>query len=221
MLGAGAMTHRAGEIMHFTQLRSLLLSLTMLGLACLPCPQAQAVSYGVNLLVNGNAESGTSSATGNPVVVPGWTTSSFFTVVPYGAAGGYPTSSDPGPPDRANQFFGGGNAAASTASQEIDVTANAADINQGNVIFDLRGYFGGFQFDNDNARLSATFFNGTTSLGVATIGHVTAKDRSNNTGLFFRCGSGAVPVNTTRVVLTQTMTRFSGTSNDGYADSLS
>ena len=197
-------------------------SLLLLGLLCLTQERVDAISYGVNLLVNGNAESGSSSASGDPVSVPGWTTSSAFTVIPYNAAGGYPTSGDPGPPDRANQFFAGGNnAATSTATQEIDLSANAADINQGNVIFDLSGYFGGFSSDNDNARLSATFFNGTTSLGIATVGHVTAKDRGNATGLLLRRGSGIVPVNTTRVVITQTMTRFSGNSNDGYADSLS
>ncbi|MDP9004511.1 MAG: hypothetical protein M3N12_06925, partial [Verrucomicrobiota bacterium] len=183
--------------------------------------RADAAPYGVNLIANGNAESGASSAVGNPVSVPGWTTSAFFTVIPYNAAGGYPTSGGPGPPDRLNQFFGGGNAATSTATQQIDLTANAADINQGNVIFDLSGYFGGFSSDNDNARLSATFFNGATSLGIATVGHATAKDRGSATGLILRRGSGIIPVNTTRVVITLTMTRISGNSNDGYADSLS
>ncbi|MEY2558007.1 MAG: hypothetical protein QOE34_1432, partial [Verrucomicrobiota bacterium] len=201
--------------------RVLTLSLAAFAVLCLIPQRADAVSYGVNLIVNGNAESGSSSATGNPVSVPGWTTSASFTVIPYNAAGGYPTSGGPGPPDRLNQFFSGGNAATSTATQVIDLSANAADINQGNVIFDLSGYFGGFSSDNDNARLSATFFNGTTSLGLATVGHVTGKDRGSTTGLLLRRGSGIVPVNTTRVVLTQTMTRVSGSSNDGYADSLS
>jgi hypothetical protein len=38
-----------------------------------PLP-VQAVSYGTNLLVNGNAEAGLASSTGAPVSVPGWTT---------------------------------------------------------------------------------------------------------------------------------------------------
>jgi hypothetical protein len=201
--------------------RGLTPSLALLALLCLVPRQANAFSYGVNLILNGNAEAGGSSTNGSPVSVPNWTTSAFFTVIPYTAGGGYPTGSDPGPPDRLNQFFGGGNAAVSTATQNIDLSANAADINAGNVIFELSGYFGGFSSDNDNARLSATFFNGNTSLGIVTVGHVTAKDRANATGLFLRRGSGVVPVNSTRVVITQTMTRFNGTSNDGYADSLS
>ena len=76
--------------------------------------EALAAAYGVNLIVNGNAEAGPSSITGGPVTVPGWTTSSAFTVVPYGAPGGFPASIDPGPSDRQNQFFSGGNAASST-----------------------------------------------------------------------------------------------------------
>ena len=143
-------------------------------------------------------------------------------MIPYSAGNGYPGPGDPGPGDRGNNFFAGGNGAAvSTATQNIDLSANAADINQGNVIFELSGYFGGFSSDNDNARLSATFFNGNTSLGIVTVGHATAKDRGNATGLILRRGSGIVPVNATRVVITQTMTRISGNSNDGYADSLS
>jgi hypothetical protein len=206
--------------MHLTRHRVLTLSLAVLALAALAPQRASAISYGVNVIANGNAEAGGNSAVGNPVSVPSWTTSAFFTVIPYNAPGGYPTSGGPGPPDRLIQFFGGGNAAVSTATQNIDLSANAADINAGNVIFDLSGYFGGFSSDNDNARLSVTFFNGATSLGIATVGHVTAKDRGNATGLILRRGSGIVPVNTTRVVITLTMTRSSGSSNDGYADSL-
>ncbi|MEY2499211.1 MAG: hypothetical protein QOD12_2767, partial [Verrucomicrobiota bacterium] len=211
-------------MIHLIPYRALTLSLAVFAFSSLVRPRAEAVPYGVNLIVNGNAESGSNSAVGNAVSVPNWTTSPFFTVIPYNAAGGYPTSGGPGPPDRAVQFFGGGNnvnAAVSTATQNIDLSANAADINQGNVIYDLSGYFGGFSSDNDNARLSATFFNGTTSLGIATIGHVTAKDRGSATGLLLRRGSGIVPVNTTRLLITLTTTRFSGNSNDGYADSLS
>ena len=202
--------------------RVLTVSLAVLALLSLAPQRANAISYGVNVIQNGNAETGGSSSTGAQVPVPNWTVTGAFTVIPYGAPSGYPLASDPGPPDRLNQFFAGGNnAAVSTATQNIDLSANAADINQGNVIFELLGYFGGFSSDNDNARLSATFFNGNTSLGIVNVGHATAKDRGNATGLILRRGSGIVPVNTTRVVITQTMTRSNGNSNDGYADSLS
>ncbi len=73
-------------------------------------------------------------------------------MVKYGTAGGFPAASDPGPPDRSNQFFAGGNAVAGTATQDIDVSANAADINTGKVTLDLSGWLGGFASDPDVTR---------------------------------------------------------------------
>ncbi len=183
---------------------------------------AQAVSYGVNLIANGNAEAGSSSASGAQVAVPSWTTTGAFTVIPYSAGNGYPGAGDPGPADRANQFFAGGNnAALSTATQTIDLSANSTDINTGNVAYDLSGWLGGFSSDRDHATLTATFFNGATNLGSAIIGPDTASDRSFATGFVLKEKTGRVPVNTTSVVLTQRMVRVDGSSNDGYADSLS
>jgi hypothetical protein len=198
------------------------------GLSFLAILDANAAPYGVNLIVNGNAEQGPSSSTGDPLPgptpVPGWVVSSAFTVVPYNAPGGFPVLGGPGPSDASVQFFAGGNAAVSTATQQIDLTANAADINAGLVTFDLAGWFGGYQTDDDNAVLSVEFYNGPTKLNTAVIGGFKAVDRNNQTGLFLDGLTGLpMPVNTTRLVLTLTMTRLnsSGNFNDGYADSLS
>lgn len=198
------------------------LSLVILTAVCLTPRRADAFSYGVNLIQNGNADAAAGSTTGNVVAVPNWTsTSGAFTAVQWGSPTGYPQPSDPGPSDRGANFFAGGNGAAfSTATQTIDLSANGFDINQGNVVYNLTGYFGGFSSDNDNATLTATFFNGSTNLGAVTTGDVIAFDRSNATGLLQRCASGTIPVGSTSVVLTLTMTRFNGSSNDGYADSL-
>ncbi len=97
----------------------------------------RAVTYGTNLLVNGDAEAGPASTTGAPVaVVLRWTVSSAFTVVPYGPADGFPTSLQ-GPPAGGKKLFAGGNALTSTASQDIDVSANATDIDGGEVVLRL------------------------------------------------------------------------------------
>jgi len=197
----------------------------MCGLLWLACSAALAAPSGVNLLVNGNAEAGGFSSGGGPVAVPGWTTSSKFTVVNYGAAGygvsAYPTASSPGPADRQNQFFTGGNAAISTATQTIDVSANAADFSTGEALVDLSGWLGGLGSEGDDATLSLAFFNGNTSLGSAAIGPVTAAERGNATGLFFRTKTISVPANTTQFAVTLTITRKSGPDADGLADSLS
>ena len=129
--------------------RSLRLA-ALVGFLCLSCSPAQAVPYGVNVLVNGNAEQGPFSSTGGvlpgPTPVPGWTISSAFTVVDYKPSGdpsGFPRVTDSVPPDGLKQFFAGGNAATSTATQQIDLTANATEINQGKVTYDLSGWLGG------------------------------------------------------------------------------
>jgi len=196
------------------------------GLSFLAAVPANAAPYGVNLIVNGTAEQGASSLTGDPlpgpIPVPGWTTSSAFTVVPYGAAGGFPTASDPGPPDRSTQFFAGGKATTSTATQDIDVSANAADINSGKVTLDLSGWMGGFGADPDFAQLVVTYLNsGSTTVGSMTIGPVNPSDRNNTTALLLRTKSVTVPQTTVKLRVTLTMTRTSGAFNDGYADSLS
>ncbi len=128
---------------------------------------------------------------------------------------------DAGPPDRTNQFFAGGNAATSTATQTIDVSANAAEIDNGSAVVDLSGWLGGYATDGDNAALSVAFFNGSTNLGSGTIGPVTNADRGNVTSLLFRSQTIPVPANTRQLVVTLTMNRTNGAFNDGYADSLS
>ena len=207
--------------MHINPHRFVAAYLAILAVVVLVPDRADAFSYGVNLITNPNGDLDVGSASGNHVNVTGWTTSAAFTVIPYTAGNGYPGTGDPGPSDRGANFFAGGNGAAvSTATQQIDLSPNASDINAGNVTFNLTGYFGGFSSDNDNAMLTATFFNGSTVLGAVTTGDVTAPDRSNATGLLQRCASGIIPAGSTSVMITLTMTRFNGNSNDGYADSL-
>ncbi len=198
-------------------------------LFCLVPLSLHAAPYGVNLLANGNAEQGASSSTGDalpgPNPVPGWTVSSAFTVVNYKGSSdtsGFPKSSDPGPPDRSNQFFAGGKATTSTATQDINVSANAAAINTGKVTLDLSGWLGGFVSDPDVAQLSVTYLDGASNnMGSTTIGPVSPADRNNVTGLFLRTMTASVPANTATLRVTLTMTRTSGAFNDGYADSLS
>src|SRR5689334_2620198 len=86
---------------------------------------AQGV-FGTNLVVNGGAEAGTaaSSTTAAAVAsIPGWTRTGKATVLTY--ASGQPMSAlIPGPVSRGKNYFcGGPDTAASTLSQDIDVTA--------------------------------------------------------------------------------------------------
>lgn len=155
--------------------------------------------------------------------VPGWTANGNFTVVEYGAPGGFPSSSDPGPPDRGQNFFAGGeNNESSSASQAIDVSTEASQIDAGNVAFELSGYLGGFAHQPDNAKLTATFRDASNAgLGSATTGPVTPADRTNATGLLQRETEGSIPAATRKIEVQIQMTRLEGSYNDGYADNLS
>lgn len=179
--------------------------------------------YARNLIVNGDAESGSGSASGNDILpIPGWVASGGFTVTRYGASG-YPQPSDPGPPSRGSNFFSGGpNSASSAATQTIDISAGATQIDARSVTYDLRGFLGGYASQGDNIALTAEFVNGSnSSLGTARIGPVTPAQRGNATALLSRAATGTVPAGTRTIRLTLQSTRTDGTANDGYADSVS
>src|SRR5262245_62973264 len=83
-----------------------------------------AVSLGGNAILNGDAESG----------VTGWAAVSpnpLFTPQTYGANGGFPTATDPGPPARGTSFFYGGTNATAEGHQLLDLTPIASAIASG------------------------------------------------------------------------------------------
>ena len=184
--------------------------------------EASSVASSGNLIVNGDAESGTGSPDGTPVSTPGWTSMGNATAIVYGA-NQYPSATDPGPPDRGKNFLvGGPSDAMSSLSQTDDVSRYAAAIDADHVTYTLSGWLGGFAGQEDNAVLTVTFQgSGGASLGTATIGPVTAEDRTSQTGLLSRMTTGKVPTGTRGVGVLLSLTRLEGTANDGYADDLS
>jgi hypothetical protein len=180
-----------------------------------------------NLIVNPGAENGTADPDGSAPVtsIPGWTIAGGeFDVIAYQAdSGNYPATSDPGPADRGKNFFcGGPNDDVSNATQTIDVSKDALKIATGSVGFVLSGWLGGYADQDDNAMLSIQFEDAAgTVLGKAQIGPVMAADRSDVTSFVLRTTNGKVPKGTVKIVVTLTMTRVSGSANDGYADDLS
>lgn len=179
--------------------------------------------YRANLIANGGAETVVGSGESEVVAVPGWTVlQGQFTAVRYGGADGFPDTASPGPAARGGAFFAGGNGAAvSEAYQDIDVAPIALDIDAGRVSYTLRGYFGGFQAQQDKAFAYLNFRSSTADLSLSpNVGHVTAEDRAAQTGLLPRSVSGKVPPGTRTIQVYLFMSRASGGYNDGYADSL-
>jgi hypothetical protein len=104
--------------------------LSIILFSCCAFTTAKAVDYGVNLLVNGDAQNGgVYSATGDPVSISNWVVSpaSTMSVVNYKPSNdstGFPKTTDPGPPDRGNSFFAGGPDTNTSAYQDVDVSTN-------------------------------------------------------------------------------------------------
>jgi hypothetical protein len=155
--------------------------------------------------------------------IPDWNTTGNYTVVQYGASGGFPTPLDPGAPDRGQNFFAGGPANSfSSANQELDISFASAAINGGGALFSLSGWLGGWSTHPDHAILQVHFLNNVgADLGTASIGPVSNTDRANSTEFLFRETYGAVPIGAEAVKFELNMTRFAGSYNDGYADNLS
>jgi hypothetical protein len=128
-------------------------------------------------------------------------------------------------------FFAGGNGgvinggtAISTGTQTFDFSSISGAINANEAHYDLSGWIGGWDNQSDQAQLSVSFYDAGHHLtGTATIGPVTAADRSNVTGLYFRQSTGFIPASTRSAELLLTMSRNMnvGTYNDAYADNLS
>lgn len=179
----------------------------------------------VNLVKDAGAESAKPDSDGGLVKVPDWTPAkgSQFTAVAYGASGGFPGSSSPGPRHRGKNFFAGGpSGSTSGATQSDSLKADARLIATGKAKFKLSGWLGGFSSQGDYAKFTVTWTTAKgKALGHATIGPVTPAQRHDNTGLLFRTTSGTVPKGATQAVLTLHMVRDDGEYVDGYADNLS
>jgi hypothetical protein len=203
--------------------KSTIFAVVLILLIPLQCLRATTIEFGDNLIENGNAELGNGSNGYEYVDVPGWTRlEGGFTVVSYGTTA-FPGPESPGPDDRGNNFFSGGNNIAfSSASQVIDVSDLAVEIDMGTVNFNLSGYFGGYYDHEDNATLTVLFQDDIGNvLGSAAIGQVSVSDRDKITGLLYRDTQGFLPTDTRQIEVLLEMNRVHGAYNDGYTDNLS
>ncbi len=190
-----------------------------------PVALSPSNAFGRNLVFNGDAEAGAGAANDSVVVpVPGWIVASGkFTAVQYGAEGGFAEAKDPGPQSRGrNYFVGGPGVPESSATQTIDLSAIATQIDGGKLQYKFEGYLGGYQGQSDNVTLTLAWLNATGgSVGAAKLGPVSPDDRKDQTGLLLRTTSGAVPAGARSARLTMLFTRVDGSYNDGAVDNLS
>lgn len=152
-----------------------------------------------------------------------WATANGFVIEAYGAEFRPSQAAGAAIGGGTNVFAGGSDANSSSATQVVDVSGAAAEIDAGSVTAQLSAYLGGIDDEADYATVAADFLPAAadTPLGTTTIGPVTAADRGNQTALLQRTGTAPLPVGTRRIRVTITATRLVGVYTDGYADNLS
>jgi hypothetical protein len=187
-----------------------------------PASASAAIPTG-NLLVNPGAEAGPGATDASTIAAPpGWTVESTFTAVAYGAPD-FPTAADATALGGGANFFAGGpGGATSAATQVVDVSGAAAEIDAGKVAATLGAQLGGYSSQTDRATVTATFLTPeNNATGSVTLPPVTATDRNSVTGLIARTASGAVPLGTRKISVRIDATRDAGSYNDGYIDNVS
>jgi uncharacterized protein (TIGR03437 family) len=150
-------------------------------------------TFGVNLLVNGDAE--TDPRTENGTVVTGWNADTNLAAWKYGEYK-MPAKTDPGPSDRGTFFLTcPPNQNQCRAYQNVDFGTTAKLVDAGKVVYTLEGWFGGDTTYPDTSDATVTFYDAANSaVGPALrVGPVTQSDRGGQRGLLLRSTSATVP----------------------------
>jgi hypothetical protein len=185
--------------------------------------EVMATPLGSNLLLNGGAEAGTGSASGNDVeLIPDWSTTSVFTVVQYGAPAFPDPSVSTAISGGTNFFAGGPSTAFSSASQTININDLATSVDAGTLSITLSADLGGFDGQSDNMTVTANFLSAASAvLGSLVIGPVTEANRAGVTTLLLRTAGEVIPDGARSIQVVLDATRVQGSYDDGYADNIS
>jgi hypothetical protein len=184
---------------------------------------ADAVVPSGNLVVNPGAEAGPGAPDSSAQLpLPGWTVESTFTAVQYGAPAFLTTADSTALGGGVNFFAGGPGGALGAATQVVDLSGAAAEIDAGKVTATLSALLGGFATQTDNATVSATFLGaGGAPGGAIRLPTVNPGDRNSVTALVARSSSAPVPAGTRQISVRIDAIRQEGSYNDGYIDNVS
>jgi hypothetical protein len=185
-------------------------------------PVAHATVPAGNLLLNpgGEAAAGATDSS-TQVPIPSWTVEGFFTTVAYDTPD-FPTAANSTAVGGGQNFFAGGpDGDVDAATQTVDVSGAAAEIDAGTLPATLSALLGGFADQEDATTVTATFLGSAGSLGTLALPAVTAADRGSETALLARTATATVPPGTRSISVRIEATRTAGQYNDGYADNIS
>lgn len=143
-------------------------------------------------------------------------------------ASGYPPSNIVNSTGLTGQTFPGGaslltgSGASSVATQTIDLTPSAAAIDNRNVDALLSVYIGGYAGQQDQARVTYSFYDAAgNNLAETAFGPVTAADRGGVSGFVPFADSIRLPASVRSAVITISTQRFTAPANDAYIDNVS
>ena len=192
------------------------------GIALLAAAPAGAAVPSGNLVVNPGAEAAPGAAdASSQLPLPGWAVESTFTAVQYGAPSFLTAADGAAVGGGANFFAGGPGGELAAATQVIDVSGAAAEIDRGGLTATLSALLGGYSTQTDNATVSATYLKGGAPAGALRLVTVNPGDRNSVTALVARSASGTVPVGTRQIAVRIDAIRHEGSYNDGYIDNVS
>ncbi len=204
-------------------MRKLSLLLTLALFAVTQTARAQSL-IGRNLIVNGDGETGTGITTTEATAMAppsGWKVKGTLTLAQYGGANLLAASEELAPKGGGVNYFSGGNSSApSSGAQTVDLSAEAAAIDGGSVLFALSGYLGADWAAH--AEFKATFKDGAgKTLLVTNLDTVTPDDREWLSGMLYRITRGQIPIGARSVDLQLDMIPDAQAYNLAEADNLS
>lgn len=196
--------------MLMTQNSILLRTLSAAALMLAVSMSAHGQVFSRNLVVNGDAEAGSGISCDNdpPLTnIPGWAVTGPFTVARYGGDN-FLGPRDYAPLERGSNFFINATGptqsdAFSTATQTIDLSSAAAEIDAGRVRFYLSGYLGCTCGGAGNSLLKASFLDASgKTLRQAIVTAPVSEEILSNVGVLLRSTTGYLLPNTRKVQLT-------------------
>ena len=182
-----------------------------------------------NLVVNPGAEDSPGSDVSTVVKPVGWTTTGNLSTWTYAAReGDRPTQAFSATIGGGKNFFAGGPGDNSgkqtthTASQTIDVSGAATEIDASQVGATLTAFIGGYTVDDDLATVTARFLDAAgAALGSVRVGPVSIDDRKRLTVLLKRTAQANVPLNTRSIAVVITVTANGNGAHHAYIDNVS
>lgn len=197
--------------------------------AAVPLAARQTAVPAGNLLVNPGAEDSAGSDAATVLKPAGWTTTGNLSTWTYAAReGDRPTQAFSATIGGGTNFFAGGpgdnsgKQSTHTATQTIDVSGAATEIDAGQVGATLTAFIGGYTSDDDLATVTAQFLDVAGAvLGSVRVGPVSIDDRKRLTVLLKRTAQANLPPNTRGVALVITITANGNGAHRAYIDNIS